>query len=151
MLLPGKAGASDIDLHWLWDNRCADCHGHAGEFSRQFLYVDGDELQGRHHVHDLRRFMGNHYLSQDEVDGVYQMLFSMVTSPGRYREECSSCHDIAAKFVRNKLGLHDGALYRLGTGRPVREFLEVHRGLEPEDVDFYMKLLTRVAGEVYRP
>jgi len=56
-LLTGKAGASDIDLHWLWDNRCADCHGHAGGFSRQFLNVDGDELKGRHHVHDLGRFI----------------------------------------------------------------------------------------------
>jgi hypothetical protein len=151
VLLARETGASDIDLHWLWDNRCADCHGHAGEFSRQFMNVDGNELQGRHHVHDLRRFMGNHYLSEEEVDAVYQMLFSLATSPGKYRKECNSCHDIAAEFVRSKLVLRDGTLYGRGTGRPVHEFLEVHRGLEPEDVDFYMELLTRVAGEVYRP
>jgi hypothetical protein len=31
------ARASGIDLHWLWDDRCATCHGHAGDFARKFL------------------------------------------------------------------------------------------------------------------
>ena len=34
LLVSTAAGARGIDLHALWDDRCADCHGHSAEFSR---------------------------------------------------------------------------------------------------------------------
>lgn len=145
------AGATGIDLHWLWDDRCADCHGHSGDFARRFLSVTGGELQGRHHVHDLRQFMHNHYLAGNEVDAVLNMLLAQANNPARFKDECAACHDTAAVFVRNSLELCDGVLYSRDSGRPARDFLVHHRQLNSDDVSFFMNLLTRVAREVYRP
>lgn len=150
LMLPA-AGASGLDLHWLWEDRCADCHGHAGDFARNFLGVSNGELQGRHHVHDLRRFLHNHYLAGHEVDAVYAMLFAQANNQARFRDECSSCHENAASFVRNSLLLRGGVLYGRASGQPVRDFLEHHRKLAPDDVDFFTNVLMRVANEVYRP
>jgi hypothetical protein len=143
-------GATDIDLHWLWENRCTDCHGHAGEFSRQFLTDANGELQGRHHVDDLRLFMQNHYLNEDEVDAVYNMLLAQTRTPqARFKNECSRCHGSAATFVRQSLKLRDGQLTSLQSGRSVRTFLATHQDLEPNDVEFFAKQLTRIANEVH--
>ena len=143
--------ASNIDLHWLWDDRCDACHGHAGDFARKFLSVSSGELQGPHHVHDLHRFLHNHYLAGNEVDAVYNMLLAQANNPARFFSECASCHDTAAKFVRTSLELRDGVLYGCNSGRPVSHFLEHHMELNSDDVKFFINLLTRVAHEVYRP
>ncbi len=143
--------ASDIDLHWLWDDRCAACHGHAGDFTRKFLNVSGGELQGPHHVNDLRRFLHNHYLAGNEVEAIYNMLLAQAINQARFKGECISCHDTAARFVRNSLELRNGVLYSRNSGRPVSHSLEHHRELSPDDVEFFLDLLTRVAHEVYRP
>jgi hypothetical protein len=145
------ARAADPDLHWLWDDRCATCHGHAGEFARKFLRVSGNELQGVHHVHDLRRFLHNHYLVGNDVDAVYSMLFAQANTQARFKRECVSCHDTAASLVRNSLELRDGVLYSRNSGHPVNRFLDHHRGLNPDDVEFFTSLLTRIAHEIWRP
>ncbi len=145
------AGAPGVDLHWLWDDRCAECHGHAGDFARKFLTASSGELHGRHYVHDLRQFLYNHYLSGNEVDAVYSMLLAQAESQARFRDECSECHDTAANFVRGSLELRDGVLCSRNSGCQVRDFLGHHRGLNAADADFYMHLLTRVANEVFRP
>ena len=151
ILMSVEASAVGIDLHRMWDNRCADCHGHSGDFARQFLKVSGDELQGRHHVHDLRRFLHNHYLVGKEVDGIYNMLHAQTNSSPRFKHECANCHETAAEFVRNRLVLLDGVLNSRVSELPVRGFLDNHMNLESDDVEFFMNLLTRVAHEVYRP
>lgn len=144
-------GGSAVDLHWLWDDRCAMCHGHSGEFARKFLTVSGGQLQGRHHTDDLRQFMHNHYLAGNEVDAVYNMLLAQTSIPPRFRDECSACHGTAAIFVRNTLVLRDGILYGRDSAQAANDFLEHHRNLEPEDVNFFVQLLTRLAREIYRP
>lgn len=143
--------ASNIDLHWLWDDRCDACHGHAGDFARKFLSVSSGELQGPHHVHDLRRFLHNHYLAGNEVDAVYNMLLAQANNLARFKNECASCHDTAAMFVRHSLELREGVLNSRNSGRPVRRFLGHHMDLNPDDAEFFTNLLTRVAQEVYRP
>ncbi len=152
MLLTTQApAASDPDLHWLWDDRCATCHGHAGDFARNFLSVVDGQLQGRHHLADLRLFLHNHNLRDAEVDDIYTMLLAQTTSQARFRNACSGCHETAAQFVRAKLKFRDGVLYGDSTGRPVQVTLESHRKLTASDRDFFIKLLLRVAREVYRP
>jgi hypothetical protein len=145
------AGADGRDLHRLWDDRCADCHGHSGDFARKFLSVSNGDLQGRHHVDDLRRFMKNHYPSNNEVDAIYDMLLAQANTPPRFKEECTRCHETAASLVRDTLQLRDDALVSRETGRPVREFLDHHRKLKQDDVEFFVALLTRVAKEVHWP
>lgn len=145
------ARASGLDLHWLWDDRCGACHGHAGDFARQSLSVSNAQLQGRHHVNDLRQFLDNHYLAGNEVDAVYNMLLAQAGNQARFKGECAGCHESATTFVRNSLELRNGVLYSRNAGFPVRGFLDHHRGLNPDDVEFFANLLTRVAHEVYRP
>ena len=142
------ARASGLDLHWLWDDRCAGCHGHAGDFARKFLSVSDGELQGAHHVHDLRRFLHSHYLAGNEIDAVYRMLLAQASSQARFRAECVRCHDTAARLVRNSLELRDHVLYIRHTGLPVSQFLGHHMELSPDGVVFYVNLLTRVDHEV---
>jgi len=143
--------ASGMDLHWLWHDRCAACHGHSSDFARKSLGVSGGELQGRHHVNDLRRFLHTHYLAGHEVDAVYTMLLAQANTQPRFKNECSSCHDTAAAFVRDSLELRDGVLFSRNTRRPVRRFLEHHRELNQDDVEFFIDALTRVVHEVHRP
>ena len=150
-VLANPVEASGRDLHRLWDDRCAACHGHSAEFSRRFLGVSGGELQGRHHVHELRQFLANHYVSDNDVDAVYDMLLAQANSPPRFKNECGKCHVTAANFVRNSMEFRAGTLVSRKTGRPVPEFLDHHMKLSPDDVQFFADLLTRVAHEIYRP
>ena len=151
VLFSGKGGASGIDLHWLWDNQCAECHGHSGEFARKFLKVTDGKLQGNHHVQGLRLFMRNHYTQNTEVDAVYEMLLAQTLTKPRFKQECSNCHDSAASFVRQSLVLQDKVLLSRESSQPIRKFLEQHRQLNTNDVNFFMRLLNRVAREVNRP
>lgn len=151
VLLTPAVEAAGIDLHRMWDDRCYDCHGHSAEFARKFLSVSNGELQGRHHVQDLRQFMHNHYVADSEVEAVYTMLYAQVSNQARFKDDCSRCHQTAAVFARRSLEFREGVLYGRKSGLPVRRFLDTHRGLDPDEVDFFTKLLTRVANEVYRP
>lgn len=151
MLKTSVVQTADLDLHWLWDDRCAECHGHAGHFSRKFLSISNHELQGQHHVHNLRQFLNNHYLIKTEVDAVYNMLLAQAGIPPRFKNECSSCHQSASSFVRKSLELRDGRLYSRRSGQLVDQFLMHHMALDAEDIEFFTKLLMRVAHEVYRP
>ena len=145
-LMPFIAMATDI--HWLWDDRCAECHGHSAEFSRKFLRISENRLQGRHDLRDLRLFLGNHYTPRNDVNAVYDMLLAQLKTPPRFRDECSACHNTAAAFIRASIVLHDGVLVGRATNQPINEFMQSHRGLEPDDIEFFVKLLNRVAAEV---
>lgn len=151
ILMPPVVETAGLDLHWLWDDRCAECHGHAGKFSRKFLSISNSELQGRHHVHDLRRFLQNHYLVKTEVDAVYNMLLAQASTPPRFKNECSSCHQSASNFVRESLVIRDGQLYSRESAQLVHRFLEHHRALDADDIEFFTQLLMRVALEIFRP
>jgi len=138
------------DLHKLWDNKCATCHGHSAEFSREFLKVADGQLKGRLFENNLRLFLHNHYLAGKEVDSIYAMLLAQNIIVPRFKQECSGCHQSAANFVRKALILKDTVLYSNKLEIPVSNFLITHRGLNAEDNEFFIKQLTRVANEVYR-
>ena len=139
------------DLHQLWDKTCLGCHGHSAEFSRTFLKVVDGQLQGPLHKETFRLFIQNHYLAGKEVDSVYSMLLAQANTKPRFKQECSGCHKSAAEFIRESLVLRDGVLYSRKFETPTRGFLDTHRGLKQEDVEFFTKQLTRLAEEIYRP
>ena len=151
LLFTGSSWSSGSDLHWLWDNQCAECHGHSGEFARKFLDIKNGELQGRHHRQGLRGFMRNHYATGIEIDAIYEMLLAQALTEPRFKQECRHCHGSAASFVRHSVVLQDEALLGKKSGRPVRQFLQQHQQLASDDVEFYTHLLNRIAREVYRP
>ena len=140
---------TDIDLHWLWDDRCASCHGHSSEFANKFLSVSPDgQLQGQHYVDDLHLFLQNHYLTDQLVNDVSAMLLAQLSHPARFKKECAACHESAANFVREKLRFQNKVLQIKESGESVKSFLEKHRRLSDEDIEFYTTLLYRVAKEV---
>ncbi len=151
LMLPHPGWSRGIDLHALWDDRCAECHGHSGEFARKYLQITGGLLQGRHHVLDLHRFLQHHYPPDGQVDAIYQMLLAQTSAPPRFSEECSTCHRTAGEFLRASIDLNDGELIIRKSGASVRQFMQNHRNLTHDDIRFYMALFTRLSGEIYRP
>lgn len=147
VVLSPMMATSGTDLHWLWDDRCASCHGHSGEFTRQFLNVSNNQLMGAHHVNDLKLFLHNHYLSGRLVNEMYSMLLAQASHSDSFKKECSGCHQNAASFVRKNLAMQDNKLIIRTTGRSVKSYLENHRKLTDADIDFFTLLLTRVAKE----
>jgi len=145
-------GASErIDLHALWDDRCAECHGHSGDFARRFLHISDGRLQGRHHVDNLQLFISRHYSTPAQAAAIYAMLQAQAATPPLFRQHCSRCHDSAASLVRSTAILRDGVLFSISSGQPVQQFLSSHRNLSEEEIDFYHRLLTRVATETGEP
>ncbi len=139
------------DLHKFWDKNCSECHGHSADFSRKFLEIVDGKLQGPMHKDSFKTFLNNHYIRRNQQEAIYDMLLAENLIEPRYKNECSSCHKKAAEFVRESITLRDGKILISKEDTPVSEFLESHRGLTTEDIEFYMALLTRVASEVYRP
>ncbi len=143
-----QSSARAIDLHAYWDDRCADCHGHSAAFARKFLTAKDGRLQGHDHVHDLQRFLMNHYLPPDMVAPVTAMLMAQVTTEPQFKERCGRCHETAAALARKALTLRDGVLIDRTTGKPTAEFLNGHQGVSAAEVPFFVGVLTRVTREV---
>jgi len=143
--------ADTFDLHHFWDQRCEECHGHAGRFAHTFLSVEGDRLVGRHHRDDLMRFLGNHGVPAARVKPIYDMLLAQARTAGQFATTCGGCHDSAAGLVRDSLEMRDGVLHGRETGRPVAEFMKRHARLKPDEVPFFVDLLVRIEGEVRSP
>ncbi|MBX3603866.1 MAG: hypothetical protein KF788_01265 [Piscinibacter sp.] len=149
-LSPGPA-ASGTDLHAYWDGRCRDCHGDAGPFARNHLQVVEGRLAGRHHASGLATFLRQHYLSDDLVEPVMQMLQAQAGTDPLFKPKCGGCHGSAADFARKSLTLRGGVLVGRASGRPVREFLKAHGGLAPEQIAPLTSTLERVHREVGSP
>jgi hypothetical protein len=129
----------------------SDVIRHSGEFTRRFLRADDGMLSGPHHRDNLRDFMRHHYLPASEVDACYAMLLAQALTPPRFQAECRNCHGSAARLVRAATTLRAGDRPRLHSGQTVRQVLHGHRGLQADDIDFYVALLTRVAEETGKP
>ncbi len=151
MVISPVVRGSGLDLHWLWEDRCKDCHGHSADFARRHLEVVDGELRGKHRLRDLSLFLRNHYPAGMEVDALYGMLKAQATTPPRFREECSGCHESAAGLVRERMILRDGVLYSRITDEPIEDLLDWHADTQEGDVKFFTRVLTRIANEVYRP
>ena len=147
-LLPAGAGARDA--YASWDNRCEECHGDADEFSRTFLWAIDGELQGQHHVDNLRLFMGNHYIPEHEFDAIYDMLLAQANTMARFASECGSCHPGAEAFVRKSIATGVEGMIGVESGIVVSEFLQTHRDLPEDDVVFFTRLITRVLDDISR-
>ena len=129
-----------------WDNRCEQCHGDYAEFSRKYLWLVDGQLQGRHHVDDLQLFLEKHYIPAHQVDAVRDLLASKANSPQRFVDECGECHGDAASFVEQKLWVRGEEITAMGVGQEAGEFMQGHQQLEPDDVEFYLKLFFRIAN-----
>lgn len=136
------------DLHAYWDARCRECHGDAAAFARSTLRVEGGRLLGRHHADGLATFLRNHYLTDDLVAPVLQMLQAQATTAPLFKEKCAGCHGSASAFARESLEMRGGVLIGRASQRPVRDYLQQHGKLAPSQVAPMVATLERVLGEV---
>lgn len=131
----------------IWDSRCEECHGEAVEFASKYLWNVEGQLQGQHHIDDLKLFMRNHYIPDHEIETIRNMLLSQANSPERFEAECGDCHGDARQFVEKSLWVRGSGITGMESGMDVSEFLPTHQDLRPEDVAFYSKLFARIAGK----
>ncbi len=143
-----SSAPAGIDLHDYWDQRCMNCHGHAGEFARRSLRVVDGQLQGAHHRTNLNVFLRHHYLSDSLIEPVSAMLIAQLMTPPVYATHCRRCHGTAAEFARGSLSLRDGVLQSAPSARALAQTLASHGGLSPSDARVVIDTLTRVRREV---
>lgn len=143
------SAASALDLHQFWDQRCHECHGHAGDFARRHLKVEKGELVGPHHRGEgLKSFMGRHEMGPQQVDDIYAMLLAQAATQPVYQQKCAGCHQSAAELARASLARRDDVVVIRGSGRPLSELLQWHGKLSPEEIPVVLNSLARVLGEV---
>ena len=130
----------------VWDNRCEQCHGDPVEFATKYLWNKDGQLQGQHHIDDLRLFMQNHYIPAHEFDVVHDMLLAHANSPLRFDAECSECHGEVGEYVEATFWVGKESISSI-SGEDVGEYLLTHRDLTEADARFYLKLFYRTAGK----
>jgi hypothetical protein len=140
--------ATGIDLHWFWDQRCHECHGHAGDFARSQLRVEQGRLVGRHHTQDLRLFLGQHQNGGAYASEMYDMLLAQAETAPLFQQKCARCHQSAAEFARSSLVEIDGVVSGRDSRRPIADILQKHGKLTSEEVPIVVESLTRVLKEV---
>lgn len=146
LLLAGARSATAVDLHAFWDTRCAECHGHAGDFARKHLKVTDGRLRGSHADRDLNRFLGVHESSGENAGGLYAMLLAQAQTQPLFQQKCAGCHGTAADYARANLVLKDGAAVTKD-GRKVVDVLARHGKVTPEEARSIADSLVRVLGE----
>jgi hypothetical protein len=143
MLIPVEAASRDGLA--IWESRCEECHGDPAVFSSKYLWDIDGQLQGRHHIDNLKLFMGNHYIPDHEIDTIRIMLRSRANSAVRFKTECSGCHGDVKEFIEKSLWVRRGGITAMESGIDLIDFLPTHQGLQLEDVTFYRKLFARIA------
>jgi hypothetical protein len=146
LAISSEAGARDA--YASWDNRCEECHGEADEFSRKFLWAIDGQLQGQHHIDNLRLFMANHYIPEHEFEAIYEMLFAHASTLTRFQNECGECHDAAEAFVRKSIATRISGMVGVESGVPVSEYLRTHQDLGEADAEFFTRLIARVLDQI---
>lgn len=144
-LVAFQAGARDGAA--IWDSRCEECHGGSAGFAAKYLWNMDGQLQGQHHVDTMDRFMRNHYIPDHEIPAIRQLLLSQANTPARFAAECGECHGEVEAFVEKSLWVGKNSISGTETGQDAGEFLPTHRGLSPDDADYFQKLFYRVAGK----
>ncbi len=128
-----------------WDNLCEECHGEYAEFAGKYMWVVGDRLEGQHHKTDLPLFLKNHYIPDHEITAMSQMLANHANSPLRFDNECGSCHGELAVFMEKSIWVRGESMTAMGVGMEVDEYLKTHQELNENDVEFYLKLFSRMS------
>jgi hypothetical protein len=137
--LPGVAA----DPHALFEERCGRCHGHAGDFARETLYLDEGIVKGRKTRTDVRKFLPRHFgkLTAEEIDLLQSTFALQIESAGLFQAKCRICHGPAKDLARLHLILRDGELVGRYSGAPMRDFLARHGRATPEEADVLYRVL----------
>jgi hypothetical protein len=143
--------ASAADLHQYWDQRCKDCHGHAGDFARAHLSVQDGKLIGRHHAEDLLQFLRHHESGGAYAEPIHAMLLAQASTVPVYRQKCAGCHENAAELVRTSIERDGNVLLAKSSRRPISALLLRHGKVSPEEAAIVLQSLERVFNETHGP
>ena len=135
------------DFHELFEERCAGCHGHAGNFARTSLELVEGKLRGRESGRAIAPFLRTHRGGLDaEQAALFTAVFAeQVESGGLFFERCAICHQRARSLVRGRLILEDGRLRGRYSGYDIRTFLEGHGRSTPEEAALFYDALLGIA------
>lgn len=147
MLVVAPLAAQARDVHVEWEDRCLECHGHAGAFARERLDVVDGVLVSDHWGPDVGRFLANHHTTPETLGPITAMLVAQATTPPVYAERCARCHGRAADLVRQSVERRDGQLVLAASGRPLADLLARHGGLGPGELDTVLESLDRLIDE----
>ncbi|MEZ5861815.1 MAG: hypothetical protein R3D28_23010 [Geminicoccaceae bacterium] len=147
MLAALPLAAQGQDVHVEWEDRCAECHGHAGAFARQRLEVVDGVLVSDHWGADLGRFLASHHTTPATLGPITAMLTAQVNTPPVYAERCAGCHGPAAGLVRQSIVRRNGQPVIASSGLPLADALERHGRLEPGELDIVVQTLDRLIDE----
>jgi hypothetical protein len=139
--LPGGAGA--LDVHALFEQRCGQCHGHAGLFAREALRLEGGVVVGAKSGKAVSAFLPGHYgrLTADEATALTEAFLLQIRRGGLYEKKCRVCHDPAKELARRRLVVEEGVLRGRYSGRDVAAFLKTHGRLTPDEVGVLTEML----------
>lgn len=135
------------DVHVEWEDRCAECHGHAGAFARERLAVADGVLVSDHWGAELGRFLANHHTTPSTLGPIIAMLTAQATTPPVYAERCAGCHGPAAGLVRQSIVRRKGQPVIASSGLPLADALQRHGRLEPGELDIVVQTLDRLIDE----
>lgn len=139
--------AFSFDVHELFESRCGSCHQHAGDLTREKLIITDGILRGRASGRDIRVFLPDHYGNPNpaEAAALYDLFILQVQADGEFSARCAICHVRARELARINL-ISDGDFLRgRYSGRDITEFLSGHGRIEAAEIDFFVKLLMRMA------
>lgn len=143
------APVSAADLHAFWDDRCAECHRHAGEFARNHLKVQDGRLVGRKASRDICDFIAKHGAGETLAGPICAMLTAQAQTRSLFKDTCGGCHGTAADLARGHLAAtKDGTLMGKSNGREIGPFLSSHGGLAAGEIPLVVEALNRVYREV---
>jgi hypothetical protein len=148
-LAAGTANA--LDLHRFWEDRCLECHGHAGTFAREYLSVEDGKLVGRHHKADLKVFLSQHRMGPEQAEAIHAMLLAQASTAPLFEKKCASCHGTAADFVKSSLVTRDAVVVGRDNQLPIAAFLKKHGKLSTDELPLMLETLARVMTEVGSP
>ncbi|MDA3858696.1 MAG: hypothetical protein PF480_10800 [Roseovarius sp.] len=139
MLTSGASSAQALDPHDTFEAECLSCHGHAGDFARRYLRLDGATplTSSGEPVAD---FLAHHRGGQPGpvIEQIVAMFRTQLSSGGLFgdpEKRCLFCHDRAHDFAHRQLVLRGGRLIGRYTGRDVAGFLPAHAGLTQDEAD----------------
>lgn len=149
LLATGVPRSRAADLHAFWDDRCAECHRHAGEFARNHLTLKDGRLVGSKPKRDVCAFLVTHGAGEALAAPICAMLSAQAATPSLFRDKCAACHGTAAELARAGLATApDGTVHAKSGGREIADFLASHGGLAVDEIPHLAATLRRVLGEV---
>ena len=140
-VLPAQSGT--VDPESVWNSRCDQCHGTHDEFAGKYLWAIDGQLQGVHHVRDLRRFLSNHYAPDHLIDDLQALLARHANTADRFASECGACHGPVETFARTSIEYRWRKVRGVKSGLALDDYLAKHENLQAEDAEFFARLLER--------